>query len=48
MQPIMLTEQQLQNLLVFLNRVEYKGFSEVKAISEIMMALESEGPKQGE
>ena len=36
---IELTEQQLQNLMAFLNRVEYKGLQEAQAINEIMTVL---------
>lgn len=32
-------EQQLQNLIVFLDRVKYEGLKEVQAISEIMGVL---------
>lgn len=34
-----LNEQQLNNLIVFLDRVPYKGFQEIQAIDEIMAAL---------
>lgn len=33
------TIEQLNNLVQFLDRVEYKGFVEVKAINEIMEVL---------
>ena len=36
-----MTKEQLNNLMVFLDRVDYKGFKEVGAIQEIMVALQS-------
>jgi hypothetical protein len=36
---IKLSERQLQNLLLFLNRVKYKGLEEVEAAYEIVMAI---------
>lgn len=33
---IELTEQQINNLMIFLNRVEIKGFQEITAMNEIM------------
>lgn len=35
----MFNDRQLQNLLLFLDRVEYKGLEEVQAIREIIEAL---------
>lgn len=42
MREIQLTEEQYQNLLVFLNRVEYKGLKEVEAVNDILVALTKE------
>lgn len=36
-----LTEQQLNNLTIFINRVKFEGLNEVQAINEIMAALSS-------
>ena len=36
---IEISEQVQNNLLAFLDRIEYKGFKEVAAINEIMKAL---------
>ncbi len=33
------TEENLNNLVVFLNRVEYKGLQEVEAIGQILSVL---------
>jgi hypothetical protein len=45
-----ISTQQHQNLLIFLNRIEYKGFEEVQAINSIMNALNTplidEAPKE--
>jgi len=38
------TEQQINNLVVFLNRVDYKGLAEVQAVTEIMAVLASTEP----
>ena len=35
----MFNDRQLQNLLLFLDRVEYKGLEEVQAIREIIDVL---------
>ena len=35
----MFNDRQLQNLLLFLDRVEYKGLKEVQAIREIIDVL---------
>ena len=45
---INLTEEQHKNLYVFLDRLEYKGFKEVQAINEIMVALNNPTEKQKE
>lgn len=46
---IKLSERQLQNLLLFLNRVKYKGLEEVEAAYEIVMAInEALKAKEGE
>lgn len=48
---IELTEQQINNLIVFLNRVEIKGFQEVEAFNQIVNILfktESGMPQEGE
>jgi len=46
---IKLNERQLQNLLLFLNRLEYKGLEEVEAAYEIVMAInEALKAKKGE
>ena len=34
-----MTDQQVNNLLVFLDRVEYKGFKEIQAANEILKVL---------
>lgn len=34
-----ITDQQVKNLLVFLDRVEYKGFVEVQAATELLKVL---------
>lgn len=34
-----LTDKQRTNLLLFLDRVDYKGLQEVQAINEIILAL---------
>lgn len=36
---IKLSDEQLNNLIVFLNRVEYKGLEEVHAIQEILATI---------
>jgi len=36
---IEITDQQYNNLMVFLDRVELKGFNEVQAFNEIIVAL---------
>ena len=36
-----MTKEQLSNLMVFLDRVSYKGFREIGVIQEIMVALQS-------
>lgn len=36
-----LTEAQVHNLKIFLDRVEYKGFNEVSAISELIYVFEN-------
>lgn len=36
---IELTEEQYHNLLLFLNRVDYKGLVEVEAASQIIASL---------
>lgn len=38
---IILTEENLNNLIVFLNRIEYKGLQEVEAISQILFAIKN-------
>ena len=46
---LLLDERQLKNLLLFLNRVEYKGLEEVEAAHEIVMAInEALKAKEGE
>lgn len=37
-----LTKEQRDNLLVFLNRIDYKGLKEVEAINSIIIALSKE------
>lgn len=39
MTTIHFNEQQLNNLLTFLDRIEYKGLTEVQAISDIMFQI---------
>lgn len=46
MQSIELSEEQISNLLVFLDRVEYKGLKEVQAVQDIMNSLLSPMDKQ--
>ncbi|MFL1672444.1 hypothetical protein [Paenibacillus dendritiformis] len=36
---IQFNEQQFKNLITFLDRIEYKGLTEVQAISDIMFQL---------
>lgn len=36
-----LSEQNVNNLLVFLNRIKYEGFEEVEAINQIMHQLKN-------
>ena len=43
---IQLDERQLKNLLLFLDRVEYKGLAEAEAIGEIITILDK--AKKGE
>jgi hypothetical protein len=42
----MFNDRQLQNLLLFLDRVEYKGLEEVQAIREIIEALNNATKKK--
>ena len=44
---VKLDKRQLQNLLLFLDRVEYKGLKEVEAINEIIELL-NKASKEGE
>lgn len=37
-----LNKEQRDNLLVFLNRLEYKGLKEVEAVGDIVYALHNE------
>lgn len=37
-----LNEEQRNNLLVFLNRIDYKGLKEVEAVNSILVALSKE------
>jgi len=39
MNKIILSDNQLANLFIFLDRVEIKGFKEVQAINELLSAL---------
>ena len=36
-----MTKEQLRNLMVFLDRVSYKGFREIGLVQEIMVALQN-------
>ena len=36
-----ITDGDLKNLIIFLNRVEYKGLEEVSAINKILAVLEN-------
>ena len=36
-----MTKEQLNNLITFLDRVDYKGFQEIGAVQEIMVALQN-------
>ena len=38
---INLSEEQIRNLMSFLDRVEIKGFKEIRAFSDIVQALQS-------
>lgn len=38
---LQLNKSQLNNLILFLNKVEYKGLDEVQAIQEILSAIDA-------
>ena len=39
---VVLTKSQINNIMIFLDRVRYNGFKEINAVQEIMSALQSE------
>jgi hypothetical protein len=43
-----ISEQVINNLLAFLDRIEYKGFKEIAAINEIMNVLNSTVKEENE
>ena len=43
-----MTDQQVNNLLVFLDRVEYKGLKDVQAIQELLRVLGSPEEQEDE
>lgn len=48
MKQYMISDDDLNNLLTFLNRVDYKGFSEVQAINKIIECLKNPIVAEGE
>jgi hypothetical protein len=44
---ITITEAMKSNLLIFLDRVEYKGLKEVQALNELLTALSNPEPDKG-
>ena len=42
------TQEQINNLFIFLDRVEIKGFKEIQALNEILALFQKAQDEQGE